>query len=130
MSPMVCLSLWMINVAYEDRYQPGTDHGLLKWKYPHMNSVDFELAWTRLPAFKRPKKTNGQVLEDEEAGAEGAEDDELELSERTGWGLFLANTKGTRGISNKRVLLQVRPHDVRQRSCRLRSAYATVCVKP
>lgn len=96
--------------AYEDQYVAGTDHDLLKWKYAHMNSVDFELKWALLPALKRLRKTSGQDVEEEGAGALAAkgEDEELELPEREGWGLFLIDTKGTRGTSDKRVLLQVR----------------------
>jgi len=33
--------------AYEDKYQIGTHEELLKWKYPHMNSVDFRFRQTK-----------------------------------------------------------------------------------
>lgn len=33
------------SAGYEDAYVPGTCQELLKWKFPHMNSVDFRLRW-------------------------------------------------------------------------------------
>lgn len=41
--------------AYEDKYQVGTHEELLKWKYPHMNSVDFR--------FRRSEGTKSNPLQ-------------------------------------------------------------------
>lgn len=36
--------------AYEDKYQVGTHEELLKWKYPHLNSVDFRYRHNSSPS--------------------------------------------------------------------------------
>ena len=47
----------------QDRYVPGTYHDLLKWKYAHMNSVDFYLRAFQAPGEAEPT-VELQVLDD------------------------------------------------------------------
>ena len=46
--------------AYEDQYQIGTHEELLKWKYPHMNSVDFR--FRQSPGHARIVFTESDIL--------------------------------------------------------------------